>query len=116
MIRGINTHIIDPRSVIESIVDDIKKGIPKESISSKFHIGLAELIVDISDLLRAETLINKVCLSGGVFQNIILRNEATKRLREKDFEVYNHKKIPPNDGGISAGQVAIAMKRFGAKC
>jgi hydrogenase maturation protein HypF len=112
MIRGIDTHIIDPRSVIESIVDDIKKGVPKESISSKFHIGLAELIVDISDLLRAETRINKVCLSGGVFQNIILRTEATKRLREKDFGVYNHEKIPPNDGGISAGQVAVAMKRL----
>jgi hydrogenase maturation protein HypF len=112
IIRGIKTHIIDPKRVIESIVNDIKEGIPKESISSKFHIGLAELIVDISDLLREETRINKVCLSGGVFQNIILRNEATKRLRKENFEVYNHKKIPPNDGGISAGQVAIAMKRF----
>lgn len=112
IIRGIKTHIVEPKKVIESIVDDIKKEIPKESISSKFHIGLAELIVDVSVLLREETRINKVCLSGGVFQNIILRNEATKRLRKENFKVYNHNKLPPNDGGISAGQVAIAMKRF----
>jgi len=76
----------------------------------KFHIGLADLIVEVSKILRKEAGINKVCLSGGVFQNIILREEATKRLKNEEFKVYNHKKLPPNDGGISAGQVAIAMK------
>ncbi len=110
IIRSINTYIIDPKKVIESIVEDIKKGKANEYISIKFHIGLAEMIVDVSNLLREETGINKVCLSGGVFQNMILREEATKRLKKQRFEVYNHKKLPPNDGGISAGQVAIAMK------
>jgi hydrogenase maturation protein HypF len=110
IIRSIDTFIIDPKKVIESIVEDIKKGIAKEYISIKFHIGLAEMIVEVSNLLREETGINKVCLSGGVFQNIILRKEATKKLKKAKFKVYNHKKLPPNDGGISAGQVAIAMK------
>jgi hydrogenase maturation protein HypF len=110
IIRSINTYIIDPKKVIESIVEDIKKGTANGYISMKFHIGLAEMIVDVSNLLREETNINKVCLSGGVFQNMILREEATKRLKKERFEVYNHKKLPPNDGGISAGQVAIAMK------
>jgi hydrogenase maturation protein HypF len=110
IIRSINTYIIDPKKVIESIVEDIKKGTANGYISMKFHIGLAEMIVDVSNLLREETNINKVCLSGGVFQNMILREEATKRLKKERFEVYNHKKLPPNDGGVSAGQVAIAMK------
>ena len=113
IIRGVDTHIVDPKKVIESIIDDITKGVPEGSISGKFHMGLAELIVNVSDLLREETGINKVCLSGGVFQNVILRTRASKRLREEEFEVYNHKEIPPNDGGISAGQVAIGMKHSG---
>jgi hydrogenase maturation protein HypF len=111
IMRSINTYIIDPKKVIESIVEDIKKGTANEYISIKFHIGLAEMIVDVSNLLREETGINKVCLSGGVFQNIVLRKEATKRLKEGKFEVYNHRKLPPNDGGISAGQVAVVMRR-----
>ena len=111
IIRSINTFIIDPKKAIVSIVEDIKKGTANEYISIKFHKGLAEMIVEVSNLLREETGINKVCLSGGVFQNIVLRKEATKRLKEEKFEVYNHRNLPPNDGGISAGQVAIAMKR-----
>ncbi len=103
-------YVIDSKPVIKSIINDIKKRVPRSNISMKFHIGLADLIVEVSKILRKEAGINKVCLSGGVFQNIILREEATKRLKNEEFKVYNHKKLPPNDGGISAGQVAIAMK------
>jgi hydrogenase maturation protein HypF len=103
------TYLINSTPVVKSIIEDIKNRVPESGISMKFHIGLADLIVQISELLREETDINKVCLSGGVFQNIILRKETSKRLRKEKFKVYNHKNIPPNDGGISAGQVAIAM-------
>jgi len=103
-------YIIDTLTVIESLINDLKNGVRKSDISSKFHVGLAGLIVTVSKLLREETGINKVCLSGGVFQNMVLRNMATKKLKRVEFEVHNHRNIPPNDGGISAGQVAIAMK------
>ncbi len=103
-------YVINPLGVIKSIVKDIKKRVPKSNISMKFHIGLADLIVKVSKLLREETNINKVCLSGGVFQNMILRKEATKKMSREKFKVYNHRNLPPNDGGISAGQVAIAMR------
>jgi hydrogenase maturation protein HypF len=103
-------YVINSLGVIKSIVEDIKKRVPGSDISMKFHIGLANLIVDVSKVLRKETGINKVCLSGGVFQNIILRSTASEKLKKNKFKVYNHRKIPPNDGGISAGQVSIAMK------
>ena len=103
-------YIIDSFKVIESIINDLKNGVCKNNVSSKFHTGLADLIVRISKLLREETGINKVCLSGGVFQNMVLRSTATEKLERNKFMVYNHKNIPPNDGGISAGQVGIAMK------
>ncbi len=112
IIRSIDTLIVDPKKVIELIVEDIKKGTDNGYISTKFHVGLAEMIVDVSNLLREETETNKVCLSGGVFQNMVLRKETTERLKKQRFEVYNHKNLPPNDGGISAGQVAIAMRNI----
>jgi len=106
-------YVINPLGVIGSIIKDIKSKVTIDAISMKFHIGLAEMIVKVSSLLREETSIDKICLSGGVFQNMILRKETTKKLLKEKFEVYNHAKLPPNDGGISAGQAAIAMKRLG---
>jgi len=106
-------YVINPLGVIGLIIKDIKNKVTIDAISMKFHISLAEMIVKVSSLLREETGIDKICLSGGVFQNMILRKETTKKLLKEKFEVYNHTKLPPNDGGISAGQATIAMKRLG---
>jgi hydrogenase maturation protein HypF len=58
--------------------------------------------------LRERTGLNKVCLSGGTFQNVRLLGCALRLLRAAGFEVYTHSRIPSNDGGISLGQAAIA--------
>lgn len=105
-------YVINSSPVIDSIIKDIKNEIAPDAISARFHVGLEEMIVRVSSLLREETRIKKVCLSGGVFQNMLLRKLTTERLEKNNFKVYNHKNIPPNDGGISAGQVAVAMKRL----
>jgi len=103
-------YIIDPSRVIHLITLDIINSVSNSIISGKFHKGVVEMIVEVSRLLRKETDIFEVAISGGVMQNLYLRNNATKRLTEEGFKVYNHRKIPPNDGGISVGQVAIAAK------
>jgi hydrogenase maturation protein HypF len=54
------------------------------------------------------TGITKVCFSGGTFQNCTLLSRTLPLLRESGFEVFLHSKVPPNDGGISLGQAAIA--------
>ncbi len=104
-------YIIDPTPLIRSIVNDLMNSVDASRISSKFHRGLVAVIVKVSKLIREETNLKEVALSGGVFQNLFLRNLTTKRLSEAGFKVYNHTHIPPNDGGISVGQVAIASKR-----
>jgi hydrogenase maturation protein HypF len=103
-------YIINPLEVIHLIIEDIINSVSNSIISGKFHKGVVEMIVEVSELLRKEININEVAISGGVMQNLYLRNNATKRLSEEGFKVYNHRKIPPNDGGISVGQVAIAAK------
>jgi hydrogenase maturation protein HypF len=53
-----------------------------------------------------------VALSGGCFQNRLLTELTTRALRERGFEVLLHRQVPPNDGGISLGQVAVAAARL----
>jgi hydrogenase maturation protein HypF len=47
----------------------------------------------------------KIVLSGGCFQNTLLLEKSVKLLEKDGFKVYWHQRIPPNDGGISLGQV-----------
>jgi len=58
--------------------------------------------------------IEKVVLTGGCFQNKLLTELAVERLQKAGFRAYWHQRVPPNDGGISLGQV-VAAKRELAK-
>jgi len=58
--------------------------------------------------IREKTKINKVAISGGVFQNKYLTEKVISLLESREFVVFSHKKVPPNDGGISLGQAVIA--------
>ena len=51
---------------------------------------------------------NTVVLSGGVFQNELLLEDLTEELRDSDLQLWTNQAVPPNDGGISLGQAALA--------
>jgi len=93
---------------IREILDDVKKGIKKPVISAKFHNSLVEIAIAITRRVRLE----KIVLTGGCFQNKYLAEHAIKRFREEKFRPYWHQRIPPNDGGISLGQVFAVQKKF----
>ena len=50
----------------------------------------------------------EVALSGGLFQNRLLLNKTASLLEKSGFQVFTHKQVPCNDGGISLGQAVIA--------
>lgn len=104
----IENSIIDYRPMIEKIVNNLKSGVPKEIIAKKFHNTIVELIIYISESIKKETGISTVALSGGVFQNTILLENAFTRLKERGFTPLIHQLAPPNDGGISLGQVVYS--------
>jgi hydrogenase maturation protein HypF len=91
--------------VLQGIINDLKKGIGKDIISAKFHNTVVQFSLDIAKKLRKIYSVNRVVLSGGVFQNRYLLNLMIKRLEDNGFEVYTHHKLPTNDGCISYGQV-----------
>jgi hydrogenase maturation protein HypF len=79
-------------------------------ISAKFHNTIAQVILNVSELIRQETAIKKIILSGGVFQNKYLLEKSLSLLRKRKFEVFTNHLVPANDGGIALGQILIASK------
>ncbi len=96
---------IDVRPMIEAMLRDRTE---PALASARFHNTVAEMIAKVCGRLRASEGLNRVCLSGGTFQNFTLLKRALALLRRAGFEVLLHARIPPNDGGISIGQAVIA--------
>lgn len=105
---------IDVRLMIAEIVEDIRRGVPKSTISSRFHSTMANIVVETCCVLRDRSGLGRVALSGGVFQNMLLLGMTQERLRTRGFEVFRHSLVPCNDGCISLGQAVIAARRH--KC
>ncbi|MGA9770979.1 MAG: carbamoyltransferase HypF [Blastocatellia bacterium] len=103
-----NGSIIKAEPVIKHAVEDLLDGVSPQMISAKFHLGVADLITSIARRIRDERHLSRVALSGGVFQNMFLLENVCRRLDSECFDVLTHNRVPPNDGGISLGQAAIA--------
>lgn len=108
----INGGEISAEPVIRKAVEDLLDEVPVGQISARFHLSVAQLIVNVVEKARAERHLNQVVLSGGVFQNMWLLTRVTQLLRRHDFEVFTHSRVPANDGGISLGQAAVANARI----
>jgi hydrogenase maturation protein HypF len=105
---------IDTRPLITGVVEDVRQGDSASVIGRRFHAALAETIVRVCARLRAESGLNEVVLSGGVFMNVLLLELAVARLEAAGFRVYRHRLVPPNDGGLCLGQLAVAAARLGS--
>jgi hydrogenase maturation protein HypF len=100
--------IIDQTPVIKGIVNDLKTKIPADVIARKFHNTIVDIIISAAELIRKDSGITNVALTGGVFQNSLLLENSFSRLKEKGFSPFIHQLVPPNDGGISLGQAVYA--------
>jgi hydrogenase maturation protein HypF len=105
------TWIIDTKPAFEAIVADLQNNVPLSSISQRFHNGLVETFVKLTELIRASTTVDRVCLSGGTFHNVYLLTHLQRRLEETGFQIFTHAEVPAGDGGLSLGQAMIAAHR-----
>ena len=99
--------IIDPAPVLHAIVSDRRQGVAAEVVGARFHIAVAVLIVRLAERARETTAARTIALSGGVFQNTLLLQQAHNLLRGRGFSVITHRRVPPNDGGIALGQLLV---------
>ena len=104
--------VIKAEPVIRRAVDDLLDGRPASEISAKFHLAVAELIATVARSARDRHRLNRVALSGGVFQNRFLIERTSQLLTDSGFEVLTHHRVPANDGGISLGQASVANARL----
>jgi hydrogenase maturation protein HypF len=106
------TPLLDAgRELIRCVVEDVRAGIEVGRIAARFHYGLAAAVVRAVQSVAAKTGLGTAALSGGVFQNVVLLERVVAGLEAAGLRVLVHSRVPPNDGGISLGQAAIAAAR-----
>jgi hydrogenase maturation protein HypF len=106
--------VLDPGPVVRSVVDALTVGRSPGAISDAFHRSLADVVATTCSELRDRTGVGSVALSGGVFQNRRLSGAVRGQLTDRGFEVLEHRVVPPNDGGISLGQVVVGRAEASA--
>ena len=91
-------------ALIQAVLADRAAGIDIGLISARFHNALANWIVAVARTAN----IPRVVLSGGVFQNAYLVRRSRRLLEAAGFEVFTHRQVPANDGGLALGQAILA--------
>ena len=99
---------LDFRPLLHSVIHDRLRGRNLAEIARAFHRGLSRGLCDALTTVCDVHNLNIVVLSGGVFQNELLLEELKSLLESSPIEIWTNHAVPPNDGGISLGQAAIA--------
>ena len=107
--------VFDWREMVHAIVQDRQRGTETGVIAARFMNTLVEMAVKMAVAAREETGLNRVCLSGGSFQNMYIMHRLPDRLRDDGFQVYHHSRVSTNDEGIALGQLMIANAKWKGK-
>ncbi|HUB69807.1 MAG TPA: carbamoyltransferase HypF [Acidimicrobiales bacterium] len=111
-LEGDGDFVIGGAGIVRQVAEDVLAGTEVPVVSARFHNTVVNAVA--RSCSRARDLsggIATVALSGGVFQNVLLTLRAAQALEDRGFEVLLHSQVPPNDGGLSLGQAAIASAR-----
>ena len=107
--------VFDWREMICSIVRERDQGVDTGVIAARFMNTLVEMAAKMAVAARKDTGLNRVCLSGGSFQNMYIMHRLPARLRAEGFKVYHHSQVSTNDEGIALGQLMIANAKWKGK-
>jgi hydrogenase maturation protein HypF len=100
------------KDLIVKVTEDIKNNIPVTTIAARFHNSLADCLCRICTLIAEKTGLSRIVLSGGCFMNMYLLKKSTSALEGVGLDIYTHRRVPCNDGGISLGQAVVANHRI----
>jgi hydrogenase maturation protein HypF len=100
---------IDWRPALSALLDDVAADVATATIASRFHAFLVEALLTVAERLDA----SQVVLSGGCFQNRVLLEGAVLKLRAAGRAVHWPHALPPNDGALALGQLAVVALQEG---
>ncbi len=112
-ITGSEPFVLPGTGLFASAVTDLLTGAPPAVVARRAHATMASMVVAACE--RGRVLaggLDVVAVCGGVFQNALLSRLVLDGLEARGFRVLTSKAVPPNDGGISLGQVAVAAARL----
>jgi hydrogenase maturation protein HypF len=112
---GVAPLVVDPAPLVRAVIEDVARGTAPEVVARRFHNALVEMVVHVCERIRENSGLRRVCLSGGVFANAVLVREIPVRLARAGFTVFQHRRVPPNDGGLCLGQLAVAAHGGGRR-
>jgi len=98
--------LLDWGPMIRAILSDLEQGISVPHIAVNFHAALARSVVAVARKAGQR----QVVLTGGCFQNRVLTEMTVNALRGAGFKPFWHRRVPPNDGGLSLGQAAWVLR------
>ena len=105
--------VLDARPVIAAVADDVSRGACAGVVSARFHAALARATAQACVAAAGARGLEHVVLSGGAFQNRLLLERTASAIEDAGLRVHVPERLPPNDGGISYGQAAVAAARLG---
>jgi hydrogenase maturation protein HypF len=99
---------LDWGPLVTALLADLLAGRTVADSAATFHLSLAAGTVALCRQIRVQSGLDRVVLSGGVFQNRLLSETLVSLLAENGFQVFCHRLVPPGDGGLALGQAIIA--------
>jgi len=110
LVTGLDLILIDQFPIIEALMGDMRNKVPVGRIAARFHNGVGHILCEAAAAAAKRTGLNRVVLSGGVFQNAYLSERLERDLSKMGLEVYAHIELPANDACISLGQAWIGAQ------
>jgi hydrogenase maturation protein HypF len=105
--------VLNPRPTFMAILADLDAGVPVPVISARFHQTIAQATSEAVVIAAERAGLDTAVLSGGVFQNRLLLRLTAAALEDAGLRVLTPRLLPPNDGQIAYGQVAVAAAQLG---
>jgi hydrogenase maturation protein HypF len=99
---------LDFTPLFPAILSARQAGNSSATLAHRFHATVAQASITACISIARDTGLNRIVLSGGVFQNRLLSEMIYTGLAKQGLDVYTHRLTPPNDGCIALGQAAIA--------
>lgn len=108
-------YVMNLDACIRALVADIQSNIPADRISTRFHTTIAQIFMDTAVKVHKNTGLDRVVLSGGVFNNDMIFSLISEGLEKRGFKVYTHSLVPCGDGGIALGQAMAGAAQMASR-